>query len=240
MAASLITSFIGTALNLGQAAKQQRLIEQAQRQADIDTEKAFRAIESSKVLDLELPMKEYRRQEQLIAQQTRQAVEAAQEAGPRGVASIPAIQAAGVQAYEGLTAMKEKALIGLQNLEEEQRVKGELAEAKLRAESAAGAQEAVAEAREAKATLISKGIEGLTGTIEELTKFDEDEKLYNGGDDMFGGVGEKAEGFRFIPTTARGLAKAQRKANRKPFGETQVGSFLGSIPDFLGGLFKGK
>lgn len=185
MSVSLITSFVGTALNLGQAAKQKRLAEQAARQAEIDTEKAFRAIEKSKILDLELPMEQYRRQEQLISQQTRQAVEAAREAGPRGVAAIPRIQAAGTEAFANLGAMQEKALIGLRNLEEQQRVRGELAEAELRAEAAAGAQLAAAEARKAGADIITSGLTALTGAVGEETKFDPEKAIY--GDKGLGG-----------------------------------------------------
>jgi len=185
MSVSLITSFVGTALNLGQAAKQKRLAEQAARQAEIDTEKAFRAIEKSKILDLELPMEQYRRQEQLISQQTRQAVEAAREAGPRGVAAIPRIQAAGTEAFANLGAMQEKALIGLRNLEEQQRVRGEVAEAQLRAEAAAGAQLAAAEARKAGADIITSGLTALTGAVGEETKFDPEKAIY--GDKGLGG-----------------------------------------------------
>lgn len=185
MSVSLITSFVGTALNLGQAAKQKRLAEQAARQAEIDTEKAFRAIEKSKILDLELPMEQYRRQEQLISQQTRQAVEAAREAGPRGVAAIPRIQAAGTEAFANLGAMQEKALIGLRNLEEQQRVRGEVAEAQLRAEAAAGAQLAAAEARKAETDIITSGLKALTGAIGEETKFDPEKAVY--GDKGLGG-----------------------------------------------------
>jgi len=236
MSVSLITSFVGTAANLFGAAKQRRLAEQATRQAQIDAEKAFRAIEKSKVLDLELPMRQYQIQQENIERATREAVEAAREAGPRGVAAIPRIQAAAVQGYEGLTAMKEKALIGLGNLAEQQRVRGELAEAELRERAAEGAQIAAAEARATVDAMTTSAFTSLTGAIGEATKFDPDEELYPDGDD--GAVGEGAQGFNFIPTTARGLAKTQRRANRKPFGETKVGGFLGSIPDFLGGLFK--
>lgn len=238
MSVSLITSFVGTAANLFGAAKQRRLAEQASRQAQIDGQKAFKAIERSKILDLELPMRQYEIQQENIERATREAVEAAREAGPRGVAAIPRIQAAAVQGYEGLTAMKEKALIGLGNLAEQQRVRGEFAEAELRERAAIGAQTAAAEARATADAMTTSGLTSLAGTLGGLTKFDPDKELYPEGDDgMFGAVGQGAQGFEFIPTTARGLAKAQRGANRKPFGETKVGGFLGGIPDFLGGLF---
>lgn len=247
MSVSLITSFVGTAANLFGAAKQRRLAEQASRQAQIDAQKAFKAIEKSKILDFELPMRQYEIQQENIERATRQAVEAAREAGPRGVAAIPRIQAAAVQGYQGLTAMKEKALIGLGNLAEQQRVRGELAEAELRQTAATGAQTAAAEARATADVMTTSGLKSLAGTLGGLTKFDPDEELYPEGDDgmfgdegddgMFGAVGEGAQGFNFIPTTGRGLEKAQRGANRKPFGETKVGGFLGSIPGFLGGLF---
>ena len=257
MSVSLITSFVGTAANLFGAAKQRRLAEQATRQAQIDAEKAFRAIEKSKVLDLELPMREYQIQQENIERATREAVEAAKEAGPRGVAAIPRIQAAAVQGYEGLTAMKEKALIGLGNLAEQQRVRGELAEAELRERAATGAQTAAAEARATADAMTTSALTSLTGAIGQATKFDPDKELYSEGDDgMFGAVGEVAEAFNFIPTTARGLTKAQSRANRKDFGDTKVGGFLeqeivpffgqkvpqffGQVPGFLGGLLKGK
>lgn len=235
MSVSLITSFVGTAANLFGAAKQRRLAEQASRQAQIDAQKAFKAIERSKILDLELPMRQYEIQQENIERATREAVEAAREAGPRGVAAIPRIQAAAVQGYEGLTAMKEKALIGLGNLAEQQRARGEFAEAEMREKAAIGAQTAAAEARATADAMTTSGLTSLAETLGGLTKFDPDEELYPEGE--FGAVGEGAEGFNFIPTTARGLGKAQRRANRKPFGETKVGGFLGGIPDFLGGLF---
>jgi hypothetical protein len=183
-------------------------------------------------------MRQYEIQQENIERATREAVEAAREAGPRGVAAIPRIQAAAVQGYEGLTAMKEKAIIGLGNLAEQQRARGEIAEAELREKAATGAQTAAAEARATADAMTTSALTSLTGAIGEATKFDPDEELYSEGDDgMFGAVGEGAQGFNFIPTTARGLSKAQRRANRKPFGETKVGGFLGGIPDFLGGLF---
>ena len=214
MSVSLITSFVGTALNLGQAAKQKRLAEQAARQAEIDTEKAFRAIEKSKILDLKLPMEQYRRQEQLISQQTRQAVEAAREAGPRGVAAIPRIQAAGTEAFANLGAMQEKALIGLRNLEEQQRVRGEVAEAQLRAEAAAGAQLAAAEARKAGADIITSGLTALTGAVGEETKFDPEKAIY--GDKGLGG---------FL-SGIFGKGQQAEKGNKGLFGDLSLESFM--------------
>ena len=250
MSVSLITSFVGTALNLGQAAKQKRLAEQAARQAEIDTEKAFRAIEKSKILDLKLPMEQYRRQEQLISQQTRQAVEAAREAGPRGVAAIPRIQAAGTEAFANLGAMQEKALIGLRNLEEQQRVRGEVAEAQLRAEAAAGAQLAAAEARKAGADIITSGLTALTGAIGEETKFDPEKAIYGdkglGGflSGIFGQGKQAAAKGLFGDLSLESFMTKEKTAGFLPslslqesiFGQTQIPEFNPSMSLQYGGL----
>ena len=255
MAASLITSFIGTAANLIGAAKQKRLAEQAARQAEIDTQKAFKAIEKSKILDLELPMEQYRRQEQLISQQTRQAVEAAREAGPRGVAAIPRIQAAGTEAFANLGAMQEKALIGLRNLEEQQRVRGEVLEAQLREKAAMGAQTAAAEARAKADALTTSGLTALAGTLGQLTAFDPEKELYPGGQAPFGEGSQAAlDGMsieqsifgetelpEFTPSMSLqygGLQGAgfmgRNFTPTKTFGETKVGGFLGQeVPQFF-------
>jgi len=259
MSVSLITSLVGTALNLSEAAKQKRLAEQAQRQADIDTEKAFKAIERSKILDLELPMNEYRRQAQLIEQQTRQAVEAAREAGPRGVAAIPRIQQAGIEGFESLTGMKERALIGLQNLAEQQRVRGERDEALLREKSAIGDGTAARDYRMKSNALKTAGLKSLAGTIGGLTAFDPDKAPYpgEGGLDAFlkGIFGGQAEGsqegldastkgridmyFKQQQGKTPGSAEAfldRPDGQIETLGDTKFGAFLGSIPDFLGNI----
>jgi len=112
MSVSLITSFVGTAANLFGAAKQRRLAEQASRQAQIDAQKAFKAIEKSKILDLELPMRQYEIQQENIERATRQAVEAAREAGPRVLLLFHGFSCS-CSRVRGLTAMKEKLLLVL-------------------------------------------------------------------------------------------------------------------------------
>lgn len=215
MSVSLITSFVGTAANLFGAAKQRRLAEQASRQAQIDAQKAFKAIERSKVLDLELPMRQYEIQQENIERATREAVEAAREAGPRGVAAIPRIQAAAVQGYEGLTAMKEKALIGLGNLAEQQRVRGEFAEAELRERAAIGAQTAAAEARATADAMTTSGLTSLAGTLGGLTKFDPDEELYGKeGQGVLGFLNRGAQA-KFKPGSQAALDKITFDTNNR-------------------------
>ncbi len=214
MSVSLITSFVGTAANLIGAAKQRRLAEQASAQARIDAQKAFKAIEKSKILDLELPMRQYEIQQENIERATKEAVEAAREAGPRGVAAIPRIQAAAVQGYEGLTAMKEKALIGLGNLAEQQRARGELAEAELRERAATGAQTAAAEATATADAMTKSGLTSLAGTLGGLTKFDPDKELYGkDGGGIFGFLNRGAQaGFK--PGSQEALDKMTFDANK--------------------------
>lgn len=215
MSVSLITSFVGTAANLFGAAKQRRLAEQASRQAQIDAQKAFKAIEKSKILDLELPMRQYEIQQENIERATRQAVEAAREAGPRGVAAIPRIQAAAVQGYQGLTAMKEKALIGLGNLAEQQRVRGELAEAELRQRAATGAQTAAAEARATADVMTTSALKSLTGAIGEETKFDPDEELYGEQGGGFLGFLNRGAQAKFKPGSQEALDKMTFDTNKR-------------------------
>ena len=70
MAISLITSFVGTALNLQGAAKQRAIAAKAQREADIATQKSLKAIEKSGIVDIALPTKQYEMLTRQIEQQT--------------------------------------------------------------------------------------------------------------------------------------------------------------------------
>ena len=193
MAISLITSFVGTALNLQSAAKQRSIAAKAQREADIATQSALKAIEKSGIVDIALPTKQYEMLSRQIEQQTRQATEAAREAGPRGVAQIPKIQAAGVEAFQGLQAAQEESLFNIEKFAEQQEAAAERATAEIQLMQAEGAQVASAEARKAASALESSALKTGLGAIGGLTKFDPDKpgSLYGG---LFGGLfGQKPE-----------------------------------------------
>lgn len=223
MAISLITSFVGTALNLQDAAKQRSIAAKAQREADIATQSALKAIEKSGIVDITLPTKQYEMLSRQIEQQTRQATEAAREAGPRGVAQIPKIQAAGVEAFQGLQAAQEEALFNLEKFAEQQESAAERATAEIQLMQAEGAQVASAEARKAASALESSALNLGMDFLGGLTKFnpDDPDSLYGGGlfSGLFGGRNRNNSGANlFASSTDSMLNRTQQNI----FGETTL------------------
>lgn len=223
MAISLITSFVGTALNLQGAAKQRAIAAKAQREADIATQSALKAIEKSGIVDIALPTKQYEMLTRQIEQQTRQAVEAAREAGPRGVAQIPKIQAAGVEAFQGLQSAQEEALFNIEKYEQDKESAADLATAEVQLMQAEGAQVAAAEARAAENQLNTSALNLGMDFLGGLTKFnpDDPDSLYGGGlfSGLFGGRNRNNSGAnRFASSTDSFLNRAQQNI----FGETTL------------------
>ncbi len=223
MSISLITSFVGTALNLQDAAKQRSIAAKAQREADIATQSALKAIEKSGVVDITLPTKQYEMLSRQIEQQTRQATEAAREAGPRGVAQIPKIQAAGVEAFQGLQAAQEESLFNIEKFAEQQESAAERATAEIQLMQAEGAQVASAEARKAASALKSSALNLGMDFLGGLTKFnpDDPDSLYGGGlfSGLFGGRNRNnSDSNLFESSTDSMLNRTQQNI----FGETTL------------------
>lgn len=223
MSISLITSFVGTALNLQDAAKQRSIAAKAQREADIATQSALKAIEKSGVVDITLPTKQYEMLSRQIEQQTRQATEAAREAGPRGVAQIPKIQAAGVEAFQGLQAAQEEALFNIEKFAEQQESAAERATAEIQLMQAEGAQVASAEARKAASALESSALNLGMDFLGGLTKFnpDDPDSLYGGGlfSGLFGGRNRNNSGANLFASSTDSLLN---RAQENIFGKTTL------------------
>lgn len=217
MAISLITSFVGTALNLQDAAKQRSIAAKAQREADIATQSALKAIEKSGIVDIALPTKQYEMLSRQIEQQTRQATEAAREAGPRGVAQIPKIQAAGVEAFQGLQAAQEEALFDIEKFAEEQESAAERATAEIQLLQAEGAQVASAEARKAASALESSALQTGLGAIAGLTKFNPDDP-----DSLYGGLFSGLFGGRDRGASSTNIDSMLNRTQQNIFGETTL------------------
>lgn len=218
MAISLITSFVGTALNLQGAAKQRAIAAKAQREADIATQKSLKAIEKSGIVDIALPTKQYEMLTRQIEQQTRQATEAAREAGPRGVAQIPRIQAAGVEAFQGLQSAQEESLFNIEKYAQDKESAADLATAELQLMQAEGAQVAAAEARAAENQLNTSALNLGMDFLGGLTKFnpDDPDSLYGGG--LFSGLfGGRDRGNSFTNTDSM-----FNRTQQNIFGETTL------------------
>jgi len=217
MAISLITSFVGTALNLQDAAKQRSIAAKAQREADIATQKSLKAIEKSGIVDIALPTKQYEMLSRQIEQQTRQATEAAREAGPRGVAQIPKIQAAGVEAFQGLQAAQEEALFNIEKFAEEQEAAAERATAEIQLMQAEGAQVASAEARKAASALESSALDLGMDFLGGLTKFDPDKPS-----SLYGGLFSGLFGGRDRGASGTNIDSMLNRTQQNIFGETTL------------------
>ena len=227
MAISLITSFVGTALNLQGAAKQRAIAAKAQREADIATQKSLKAIEKSGIVDIALPTKQYEMLTRQIEQQTRQATEAAREAGPRGVAQIPKIQAAGVEAFQGLQSAQEEALFNIEKYAQDKESAADLATAEVQLMQAEGAQVAAAEARAAENQLNTSALNLGMDFLGGLTKFnpDDPDSLYGGGlfSGLFGGANLFASSGNSIDITSSRLTDSLlNRAQQNIFGETTL------------------
>ena len=223
MAISLITSFVGTALNLQGAAKQRAIALKAQREADIATQKSLKAIEESGIVDIALPTKQYEMLTRQIEQQTRQATEAAREAGPRGVAQIPKIQAAGVEAFQGLQSAQEEALFNIEKYAQDKKSAADLATAEVQLMQAEGAQVAAAEARAAENQLNTSALNLGMDFLGSLTKFnpDDPDSLYGGGlfSGLFGGRNRNNSGANLFASSTDSLLN---RAQENIFGETTL------------------
>ncbi len=223
MAISLITSFVGTALNLQDAARQRAIAAKAQREADIATQSTLKAIEKSGIVDIALPTKQYEMLTRQIEQQTRQATEAAREAGPRGVAQIPKIQAAGVEAFQGLQSAQEEALFNIEKYEQDKESAADLATAEVQLMQAEGAQVASGEARKAASALESSALNLGMDFLGSLTKFnpDDPDSLYGGGlfSGLFGGRNRNNSGANLFASSTDSLLN---RAQQNIFGETTL------------------
>ncbi len=208
----------GAGMNFAQAAKQNKL----QQEAESDTAKAMKAardkLNTNFYKGLDINLKSFEQERDALAGVGQQLLQAGQES-QRGAAATAGRVMAGIQ--EGEKDITNRQTQSLENLEklvagEESRLN--MAETRLDLAEAEGAQEAAAEAAENEAAAITAGIQGLGSAAAGLS---ESSELY--GQD-------------------RDAAKAARRAGRvtagNPEGKTQAGNLLAGVGGKISGLFK--
>ena len=234
-----MAAITGTILAVGQAgmsfaeaAKQSKL----QDQANADAEKAMAAarskLEENFYEGLDINLKSFEQERDALAGVTQNFIQAGQE-GERGIGAVAGRAMLGLQeAQKGITNREISSLEGLEQLVagEESRLRDE--KVKLDLGEVEGAQIAASDAAKAQAAAITGGAEGLGAAGLSMLENSE----------LYGGKNNSASGFD--PATGGGTFKAykaQGGTSRKLFkelgGGTTFGKGLSSVGEGAKGLF---
>jgi len=177
---SLVTNLFGFGMSMSAANAQRAAEARATKAAEIAVADARKQIKKAGFSALAVPMEAFQQRERQIQQDVTQAVEAAREAGPRGVAGVSGIVEAADVAAEKDQAAKEKAMFQLEAQKEAQMDKSLLGLANLDIAEAQGAQQAAAEARKAASALDTTAFTSLGKAISSQTEFDPNAPAYKG------------------------------------------------------------
>ena len=224
------TAIIGTALSVGgagmnfaQAAKQDKLKQQAERDAEKAMKAARARLEANFYEGLEINLKSFDQELDALAGSSRQVVQAGQESD-RGAAAVAGnVLLASQKAEQSIT---DRQIDAVENLEmkvaaEESRLRN--AKVNLDLGEVEGAQAAAAEADINKAANISAGLQGLGSAATGLFE----------GSELYG----KSEDVRNLNKIRRKAGRAERRADIASGVQegTDVGNFFRGVTGLFGG-----
>ncbi len=165
--ASIATQLGGAALSFGQAAKQARMMREADARANKYIESAKSNISKIRSEEVQLPLKQRELTEKARAVGMKQALEAFQETGPRAViGGVPKAQQIDVAARAQEQAQTEQQLFQREQAIAKEKERRDLALAEVDLMGAQGAAQAAADAQKQRAAAITGGVTALSGALQ--------------------------------------------------------------------------
>ena len=154
----------GAGISFSQASKQKKIQKEAEKAADAAALQARREISVRTTEGLELPKEAYELERRAVASQAAAALQAAREAGTRGViGSLPGLQTAIQLGQAQVRSQMARDLFNIDVLQAKEQRKIQDNLAKLSGMELLGAQQAAADAQQARAQAIQSGVGALTG-----------------------------------------------------------------------------